>query len=93
MFINLSTEYIILSIGSDEIIIPYENVEEHLTKTVVSLYRLHTPAMISVLNGPGSFTNLRVGALVANMVRVLSKDACRLQTIDKLTLYRYAYLQ
>lgn len=93
MFINLATEYIILSLGSDEIIIPYENVEEHLTREVIHLYRTSLPSTIFVLNGPGSFTNLRVGALVANMVRMLSKEACHLQTIDKLTLYRYAYLQ
>ena len=93
MIINLWAERIILIVGDQQIILPFEQVEEHLTQQVVDLYMEHRPSTLYIINWPGSFTNLRVGALVANLMWSLSKWTLQLMTIDKLSLFRYLYLQ
>ncbi len=93
MFVSLSAEYIVIYTQDEKFIIPFQSVEEDLTATLIRLYRDYKPSVICVLNWPWSFTNLRVGALVVNMILLLSKGECKLQSIDKLSLYRYAFLQ
>lgn len=93
MILNLWAERIILIIGDQQIVLPFEQVEEHLTQQVVDLYMEHRPSTLYVINWPGSFTNLRVGTLVANLMWSLSKWTLQLMTIDKLSLFRYLYLQ
>ncbi|AKH32684.1 hypothetical protein XF24_00343 [candidate division SR1 bacterium Aalborg_AAW-1] len=93
MILNLGAERIILIVGDQQIILPFEQVEEHLTQQVVELYMEYRPTALYVINGPGSFTNLRVGALIANLMGSLSKGTLQLMTIDKISLFRYLYLQ
>ena len=93
MILNLWAERIILIVGEQQIILPFEQVEEHLTQQVVELYMEYRPTALYVINWPGSFTNLRVGALIANLMWSLSKWTLQLMTIDKVSLFRYLYLQ
>lgn len=93
MFVSLAAEYITIFLQNEKIVIPFHSVEEDLTNTLIGLYQQHRPLTIYVLNGPWSFTNLRVGVLVVNMILLLSKWECKVQSIDKLSLYRYAFLQ
>ena len=73
MILNLSSELITLLTGDEHIVVPFAQVEEHLTEKIIELYMIHRPANLYVINGPGSFTNLRVGSLVANLLSSLSK--------------------
>lgn len=93
MIINLGAERIILTTPHQSIIIPFEQVEEHLTKQVIEYYQTHLPTRIYVVNGPGSFTNLRVGALVVNLLLEVTKGKIQVLTLGKMELYRYLYLQ
>lgn len=93
MILNLSSERITLITTDQYIVIPFAQVEEHLTQQVIELYMTYRPTVLYVINGPGSFTNLRVWALVANLLSTLSKWTLQLMTIDKLSLFRYLYLQ
>ncbi len=93
MILNLWAERIVLVVEDQHIILPFEQVEEHLTEQIVSLYMEYRPPVLYVINGPGSFTNLRVGALVANLLLSLSRWILQVTTIGKMELYRYLYLQ
>ncbi len=93
MLLHLGTEYIVIMVGDQTLTMPFEQVEEHLTQTMIDLYRTHLPKDIYVINGPGSFTNLRVGALVVNMLAMLSHQAFVIWTTNKMDLYRYGYHQ
>ena len=88
MFINIATENIILYDRENTYIIPFHDVEQSLTKTCINSYKKYLPDTIYVLNGPWSFTNLRVWSLVVNILLLLSQEKCKVCTIDKLSLYR-----
>lgn len=93
MIINLWSERIVLIDSEGEYQVPFEQVEEHLTKMVIERYMHSRPETIYVIAGPGSFTNVRVGALVANLLVSVSHGTVRLASISKLDLFRYLYLQ
>lgn len=86
MFINLATENIMLYDNSGTSILPFHDVEVALSDACISSYRSYLPDVIYVLNGPGSFTNLRVGALIVNTLLLLSHSVV-LKSVDKLALY------
>ncbi len=90
MFINIATENIILCDRENSYTIPFRDVEQELTKVCISSYKKYLPDTIYVLNGPWSFTNLRVWCLVVNILLLLSQEECTVYTIDKLSLYRSA---
>lgn len=87
MFINISTENIILYDTDNSYLIPFRDVEQELTKICINSYKKYLPDTIYVLNGPWSFTNLRVWSLVVNILLLLN-NTCKIYTIDKLSLYR-----
>lgn len=92
MLLNLWSELIMLTTKEDTIVFPFENIEEKLTKHLVDYYHHHNPKVLYVINGPGSFTNLRVWTLVANLMYELSEHKLQMKTIGKLELFRYLYL-
>lgn len=67
-----------------ETIIVRDRVEHALPSDFLRLANGHDVLFVS---GPGSFTNLRVSALVINMARRLVSVAQKLFTIDKISLY------
>jgi tRNA A37 threonylcarbamoyladenosine modification protein TsaB len=42
---------------------------------------------IFLINGPGGFTNLRVGTLMLNTLNMFQKDKIQIFEVDKLTLF------
>ena len=88
MFINIATENIILYDRENSYIIPFRDVEQELTRICINSYKTYLPDSIYVLNGPWSFTNLRVWSLVINILLLLSQEKCKVYTIDKLSLYK-----
>lgn len=88
MFINIATENIILYDRENSYIIPFRDVEQELTRICINSYKKYLPDSIYVLNGPWSFTNLRVWSLVINILLLLSQEKCKVYTIDKLSLYK-----
>ena len=88
MFINIATENIILYDRENSYVIPFRDVEQELTKICINSYKTYLPDSIYVLNGPWSFTNLRVWSLVINILLLLAQEKCKVYTIDKLSLYK-----
>lgn len=90
MFVNLSTENIMFYDDCDSFIIPFVNVENELSNSLIGSYKQHTPLNIYVLNGPWSFTNLRVWSLILNTLLLLDEKILGLNSINKLDLYSIA---
>ncbi|HBB04933.1 TPA: hypothetical protein DCZ39_08935 [Patescibacteria group bacterium] len=59
--------------------------------------KTHPVETIVLLNGPGGFTNLRVGTLTLNMLNTLLEHDTGtfipLASLTKIDLYTYAYKQ
>ncbi len=87
MFINISTDQIYLSLHQKEYFFDRNTVEKELGPALVTLARTHDFSDIIVLNWPGGFTNLRVGALCLNMLNTLFQKKFFLYSIDKISLY------
>lgn len=93
MILNLGAELITLSTPTSYDAFPFHSVEEHLTAKLINLYQQDPFDSLYVINGPWSFTNLRVGSLIATMLHSLSKESVKLFVSSKRDLFRYLYLQ
>lgn len=91
MFLNLSTDNVILCDNNDIHHISFHWIEQNLPDTIIKSYKKYCPKKIYVLNWPWSFTNLRVWCLTCNTLLLLQKDT-EIMTIDKISLYYKCYL-
>ncbi len=89
MFINISTDQVYLSINDQEFFFNRDDVEKTFWPKLIELAKKYNFSDITVLNGPGGFTNLRVGALCLNMLNTLFEERFNIYDIDKVTLYKY----
>ncbi len=89
MFINISTDQVYLAINGQEFFFDRDDVEKTFWPKLIELARQENFENIIVLNGPGGFTNLRVGALCLNMLNTLFEERFNIYDIDKITLYKY----
>ena len=53
--------------------------------------RKHHFTKAYILNGPGGFTNLRVGSLCVNLLNALMGDQIDFYSVSKTELYAYGY--
>ncbi len=93
MLINISTDYISFSHSwSDQITtIPYDDLERTLPKEIIAYHTQHNGELIHVINGPGSFTMLRIGCLCVNLLA--QTENVEIFDIPKLDLYQAAMEQ
>lgn len=91
MLINISSDQIIISWSDYRQLIPYQDLERHLPVLLASYITTYRPAEIIVLNGPGSFTTLRIGCLTINVLKKYGKHPFVLYDISKIDLYKAAY--
>ncbi|MBP6910659.1 hypothetical protein KBC03_03585 [Patescibacteria group bacterium] len=88
LFANISTDKIHCIVDGNETIIEHGNLE----KTIADfLYAQKDITNALIINGPGSFTNLRIATLGFNLYNFLHKLTTNFYTIDKLTLYKKLY--
>ncbi len=97
LFLNISSDYVHMLDTGEEQFLPRNGIENSLWPTLVEYTKANPVATIFVLNGPGGFTNLRVGALTLTMMNELllhdTGTFIPLLSITKLDLYHYAYQQ
>ncbi len=89
MFINISTDQIHLAINNEQYFFDRDDVEKTLWPKLIALAKKYDFSDITVLNGPGGFTNLRVGALCLNMLNTLFEERFDIYDIDKISLYTH----
>lgn len=90
VFLNISSDRIQCIANGKESILPHGDIEQ----TVADLLygeSLKGANKVLILNGPGSFTHLRIGTLALNMYNFLNQNSLELYTIDKLALYQKLY--
>lgn len=95
LFINISLENIVLSSDDQYILIPRGDLEMNLPQALYDYFSKQDKNIsefsVYVLNGPGSFTNLRIGCLCVNMLKELMEiqgKKIHLYHQDKKNLYR-----
>ncbi len=97
LFLNISSDYVHLLDDQDEHFLERNGIENTLWPTLLEYTQSHPVETIFLLNGPGGFTNLRVGTLTLNMMNTLLEHDTwtfiPLASITKIDLYTYAYQQ
>jgi len=97
LFINISSDYVHLLDDHDEHFLERNGIENTLWTVLLDYTKNHPVETIFLLNGPGGFTNLRVGTLTLNMMNTLLEHDTwtfiPLASITKINLYGYAYTQ
>ncbi len=97
LFLNISSDKVHLLDDQNEKFLERNGIENTLWPTLLQYTQSHPVETIVLLNGPGGFTNLRVGTLTLNMLNeLLEHDTgtfIPIASISKFDLYTYAYKQ
>lgn len=97
LFVNISSDQIHLLDDQDEHFLPRNGIEDTFWPMLLEYTQTHPVENILLLNGPGGFTNLRVGTLTINMLNTLLEHDTwtfiPIASITKIDLYNYAYKQ
>lgn len=91
LYITLSSDLISLVHSRGIVSVSTQDIEKNLPKILVDLLRETVEKDIFVLNGPGSFTTLRLGCLILNEINMMFDKTLRFWTCTKIALYRFAY--
>lgn len=89
LFLNISTDNIVIEINNEKISLSRNNIEETIWPKLVQLYREYKFTDIFVLNWPGWFTNLRVWTLAINLLNSLENWAFNSYSISKIDFFNY----
>lgn len=71
LFINISSDKVHIADAKQEQFLDRNSIESTLGKTLVERHKQSPFDVILLLNGPGGFTNLRVGTLTLNLLNKL----------------------
>jgi len=97
LFMNISSDQVHLLDDQDEHFLPRNGIEDVLWPTLLEYTQSHPVETIVLLNGPGGFTNLRVGTLSLNTLNTLLEHDTwtfiPIASITKISLYTFAYQQ
>ena len=97
LFLNISSDYVHLLDDQDEHFLERNGIENTLWPTLLDYTKSHPVETIFLLNGPGWFTNLRVGTLTLNTLNTLLEHDTGtfipIASITKLDLYSFAHQQ
>ncbi|RKW24635.1 hypothetical protein D8B45_01975 [Candidatus Gracilibacteria bacterium] len=90
--IDISSDHIAIYHGmSEKLLLERSGVDRELGKVLVNLDREQAISECLVLNGPGGFTNLRVGTLALNLLKTLKNNQISFFSLSKLELYNLFY--
>ena len=97
LFVNISSDCVHLLDDQDEHFLERNGIENALGPILLEYTQNHPVETLLLLNGPGGFTNLRVGTLTINMLNTLldhdTGTFIPIASITKIELYTYAYQQ
>lgn len=89
--IDISSDKVYLSCHNEELFLERNGIENALGKILVQRRRKYHFTKAYILNGPGGFTNLRVGSLCMNLLNTLVEDQIDLYSVSKIDLYSYDF--
>lgn len=91
LYLNISSDKVQLSCWTEEILLERNGIEDLLGRDLVKLWRAHGFKRAYVLNGPGGFTNLRVGSLCMNLLNTLVDNQIDFFSVSKVDILKYGY--
>ncbi len=97
LFVNISSDYVHLLDDQHEQFLERNGIENTLGMNLLEYTQQHPVEKLLLLNGPGGFTNLRVGTLTINTLNTLLEydtgTFIPIASITKIDLYAYAHKQ
>ncbi len=93
LYTNISADKIQFIVDGKETIIENGELEKTISHFLNSQITGHSPQLqkVCIINGPGSFTNIRIVTLALNMYNFLHNNELDFYSIDKITLYKKLY--
>ncbi len=86
---NISSDKVLLDDGNRHELLERNSIEDTLWPTLLDRYAASPFDEIFLINGPGWFTNLRIGTLMLNLFNATHHKKIQIYSIDKLTLFAY----
>lgn len=97
LFLNISSDQVHLLDDQNEHFLERNGIENSLWPILLEYTQSHPVETLFLLNGPGGFTNLRVGTLTINTLNTLLEHDTGtfipVASITKMDLYSYAHQQ
>lgn len=97
LFVNISSDYVHVLDDQNEEFLERNGIENRFWSILLEFTQNHPVETLVLLNGPGGFTNLRVGTLTINLLNTLLEHDTGtfipIASITKIELYTYAYKQ
>lgn len=90
LFANISADKIQFIIDGKETLVEHGDLEKSIADF---MYAQKAIPSVFIINGPGSFTNLRICSLAFNMYNFLHGGQADYYSLDKLSLYKKLYQQ
>jgi hypothetical protein len=90
MLIHFSTDQLLLLSWTKTETIPFADIERVFPRVLHTWYSLYTPTKITVINGPWSFTQLRVASIACNILNISQSMQIDFLDISKIDLYQKA---
>ncbi|MFA7717569.1 MAG: hypothetical protein WC875_02545, partial [Candidatus Absconditabacterales bacterium] len=86
---NISSDKIYLADGTHEKVLDRNGIEDVLGPVLIDRQKTSPFTEIFLINGPGGFTNLRVGTLMLNTLNMFQENKIQIFETNKLTLFAY----
>ncbi len=90
MLLNISSDRIIFKSAHEHIILPYWELEKEIS-TLLYQHIPTTTEKLIVINGPWSFTNLRIATLALNTYNMLHNFPINFVNVSKIERYQLLY--
>ncbi len=87
LFVNISADQILLQCDGIREVVQYDDLERTLPIRLKGIYDRKPFTKVWLLNGPGGFTILRIGALVFNAMQLTLQNTLQFYSCTKLDLY------
>lgn len=87
--INISSDKVLLDDGNRRELLERNSIEDTLWPTLLDRYAASPFDEVFLINGPGGFTNLRVGTLMLNLFNATHAKKIQIYSVDKVTLFAY----
>ena len=91
LYLDISSDKMYLSCNDEELFLERNGIEDVLGKVLVQWQRKYDFRKAYILNGPGGFTNLRVGSLCMNLLNTLVGNQIDFYSVSKIELYAEGY--